>query len=100
MVKGEDLPVVNMENKFQDAIQVITDKKLGVAVVVDEKGMLKGLLTDGDIRRALQKHTEISGLKVKDVMTIGAKQLQKMLLLRRRFKYGKIFDYFFGDSKT
>lgn len=77
MVKGEDLPVVNMENKFQDAIQVITDKKLGVAVVVDEKGMLKGLLTDGDIRRALQKHTEISGLKVKDVMTIGAKTIAK-----------------------
>lgn len=77
MVKGENLPVVAMETKFQDAIQVITDKKLGVTVVVDEAGALKGLLTDGDIRRALQKHTEISGLKVKDVMTMGAKTIDK-----------------------
>jgi arabinose-5-phosphate isomerase len=48
-----------------------------VTIVVDKNGALKGLLTDGDIRRALQKYSEISGLKVKDVMTMGAKTIDK-----------------------
>ena len=77
MIKEEKLPVVSMENDFREAIREITDKKLGVTIVVDENGALKGLLTDGDIRRALQKYTDISGLKVKDVMTMGAKIIEK-----------------------
>ena len=77
MTKEENLPVVNMETDFREAIQEITAKKLGVTIVVDEKCALKGLLTDGDIRRALQKHNDISGLKVKDVMTMGAKIIDK-----------------------
>ncbi len=77
MTTGENLPIVNMETNFRDAIQEITLKKLGVTVVVDDNCLLKGLLTDGDIRRALQKHSEISGLKVKDVMTMNAKTIDK-----------------------
>lgn len=77
MIIGENLPVVNTENNFLDAIKEITAKKLGLTVVVDEKGALSGLLTDGDIRRALHKYNDISGLQVKDVMTIGARTVDK-----------------------
>lgn len=77
MVKEDSLPIVSTENMFRESIQEISSKKLGLAVVVDETGKLKGLLTDGDIRRALQKYSDISGLKVKDVMTIGAKTIEK-----------------------
>jgi len=80
MAKEENLPIVNTENRFQDAIQEISNKKLGLTVVVDEKNTLVGLLTDGDIRRALQKYSDISNLKVKDVMTVGARTIAKEAL--------------------
>jgi len=77
MVFGQDLPIVVQELYFQDAIKEISAKKLGLTVVVDENNIFKGLLTDGDIRRALQKYSDISELKVKDVMTIGARTIAK-----------------------
>ena len=77
MISGENMPVVNMESRFQDAIQEISAKKLGVTIVIDDYGLLKGVLTDGDIRRTVQKHNEISTLKVKDVMTTGVKTINR-----------------------
>lgn len=77
MVSGENLPVVTMECKFQEAIQEVSSKRLGVTIVVDENNSLKGLLTDGDIRRAVQKYNNFAELKVKDVMTMGAKTIKK-----------------------
>lgn len=77
MITGEDLPIVNTELAFQEAVKEISAKKLGVAIVINEKNALKGLMTDGDIRRAVQKYDNISELKVKDVMKEGAKTIKK-----------------------
>jgi len=77
MTAGEDLPVVHNDMAFQEAVKEISLKKLGVTLVVDENNKFQGLLTDGDIRRTIQKYDNISGLKVLDAMTQGAKTIKK-----------------------
>jgi len=55
MHSGESLPVVLPAAPMKDVIYVISSKKLGVAVVADEKNVMKGIITDGDLRRQLEK---------------------------------------------
>lgn len=63
------LPIIKLGESFKDAVIEITNKKIGCVCVVDEHGVLKGIITDGDVRRVLQKYDDIRGLKVNDVMT-------------------------------
>ncbi len=69
MHKEEELPVVTAQQIIQEALFVITDKGLGAALVVDEQGKLQGLLTDGDIRRALARGLEFIKQPVCNIMT-------------------------------
>jgi arabinose-5-phosphate isomerase len=50
---GRDLPVVGLRTPFREVLWEIINKKLGLTTVVDEEGRLAGLITDGDIKRAL-----------------------------------------------
>ncbi len=64
---GEDNPVVDAAATVQDALFVMTEKGLGATNVVDDDGTLIGLVTDGDIRRALSRGPE---LMLRDVVTV------------------------------
>lgn len=75
MLTGEKLPIASEESNFTDVINLITEKKLGVAILTDSNGIMTGVLTDGDIRRTLIKHSDVKNLKVKDVMTINPKTI-------------------------
>ena len=55
MIKGESLPLCRPNDRLRDALVVLTDKKCGCLLVVDETGSLQGIFTDGDLRRAFQK---------------------------------------------
>lgn len=69
MHKNDNLPLIHPENTFREAVIEITNKKLGCVCVVENGNKLVGLITDGDVRRALQKFENIDKLKVEDVMT-------------------------------
>ncbi len=69
MRSGEDLPLVDAERSILDALHVISDKRLGLAVVVGEDGALRGVLTDGDVRRALTTDPGSLAHPVRDHMT-------------------------------
>ncbi len=57
MHKGDDIPLVYNTTKMQDVIYVMSAKRLGIAVVADEKtGKLLGVISDGDLRRLLEKY--------------------------------------------
>lgn len=73
MLKGDNLPLVDENTLFLDAVKLISEKKLGCAFVVDTDDSLKGVITDGDIRRILLKHGNIETLKVKDIMVLNPK---------------------------
>ncbi len=69
MLTGESLPRNRPGDLLGQAIEEIDAKKLGVTLVVDGKGVLKGLITDGDLRRALKKWGSILERQAKEVMT-------------------------------
>lgn len=69
MHKGDNLPLVRPNNSFREAVIEITNKKLGCVCVVEDGNTLVGIITDGDVRRTLQKFDNIDQLKVVDVMT-------------------------------
>lgn len=56
MHSGENLPCVRLETHMPDVIYEMSRKGLGMTTVVDEKGCLAGVLTDGDLRRLMEKH--------------------------------------------
>lgn len=68
VMRTENLPVVSPDASFQDLILAMTDGKLGLAMVV-EQGQLKGIVTDGDLRRAWQRYQDLSGKTIADLMT-------------------------------
>jgi arabinose-5-phosphate isomerase len=73
MLTGEKLPLASEEDSFTNVIELISEKKLGIAVITDKSGIMAGVLTDGDIRRTLIKYHNIQNLKVKEVMTLNPK---------------------------
>lgn len=75
MVSGADIPSVVPETTLPDALMEISAKGLGMTTVIDNEGRLLGIFTDGDLRRALEEHGDISAVQVKDVMSQGAKTI-------------------------
>lgn len=55
MISMEKFPVVRETLFFKEALDLMSEKKLGIACIVDQNNLLKGILTDGDIRRKLLK---------------------------------------------
>ncbi len=69
MHSGDRLPRVGADATLKEAILEMSQKGLGMTAIVDAEGRVAGLFTDGDLRRALERHEDIRGLKVADVMT-------------------------------
>jgi arabinose-5-phosphate isomerase len=86
MHKGEELPVVSMNDNFVGSLGLISDKRLGCAIIIDEQGKTCGILTDGDIRRTLLKNESVADLLVKDVMTKNPKILSPNELAAKALK--------------
>tara|TARA_B100001248_G_scaffold260365_1_gene248387 strand:+ start:42 stop:1019 length:978 start_codon:yes stop_codon:yes gene_type:complete len=61
MVTGKKMPVINYNKSFKDALKIMNNKKLGI-VVIQEKKFIRGLVTDGDLRRELKNYTNGSNL--------------------------------------
>lgn len=73
MATGEAVPRVASGVPLRDAIVEMTTKRLGCTCVVHADGTLEGIITDGDLRRLLQKTTDVSSLSVSSVMTRNPK---------------------------
>ena len=61
MVTGKKLPQINFKRKLNDALKIISQKKLGVVVIIKNKN-IAGLVTDGDIRREMKFISRTKGL--------------------------------------
>lgn len=80
LCKFNEAPQVLLDTPVNEAIVEISSKRLGATAVVDEGGVLKGVITDGDLRRMLEKNTSIDQLKAKDIMTEAPKTIEKNAL--------------------
>lgn len=75
MHRGADIPIVTSETSMKDLIFIITSKKLGIAAVVNKNRKLIGVFTDGDLRRSLERETDIFKKRAGDVMIKNPKAI-------------------------
>ncbi|MEH6345519.1 MAG: KpsF/GutQ family sugar-phosphate isomerase [Bermanella sp.] len=66
---GSQIPQVSENTFVKEALMEMTQKGLGMTTIVDESNNLKGIFTDGDLRRALDKDLDFHTTQVSDVMT-------------------------------
>ncbi len=71
MHSGEAMPLVQEDTLMKKALFVITAKGLGVTGVCDSSGALKGVITDGDLRRSLEKGDDILNRRASEIMKRG-----------------------------
>ena len=69
MVHGDDNAVIHTGASFKEAIIEISKKKMGIVTVVGDNDKLAGIVTNGDIRRQLEKSVDVYSLIVDDIMT-------------------------------
>ncbi|MGB9612345.1 MAG: CBS domain-containing protein, partial [Bryobacteraceae bacterium] len=69
MHSGDEVAWVRPETSLRDVVIAMTERPLGAACVLDGNGRLAGLITDGDLRRALERHDDIRTLTAAEVMT-------------------------------
>jgi arabinose-5-phosphate isomerase len=66
----EQNPVVDIETTVREALFKMTKSRMGSTSIVDQEGKLKGIITDGDIRRLLEKSADFIDQPVKEYMTV------------------------------
>jgi len=78
MKTGEALALCKADTSMEDIVILMSEKKLGVVCVMnDENNVLVGIITEGDIRRALSHKEEFFKLKAKDIMTTKYTKVDK-----------------------
>ena len=79
MINLESTPKIKVEATIRDAIEEITNKKLGFTAIIDKQNVPKGIFTDGDLRRSLLRHisldTPISEVMKNSPITLNGKQM-------------------------
>jgi len=74
---GKAFPMVSEKALMKNAVFEITSKRLGVTAVCNTEGHLVGVITDGDLRRALEKFSDLFNRKASEVMTKNPKWIEK-----------------------
>jgi arabinose-5-phosphate isomerase len=75
---SRDIPTVKESDLFKDVIFVVSDRRKGMTMVVNETGIITGIITDGDIRRAIQRYEDVLNHRAVDVMTLGFKKISSL----------------------
>lgn len=86
MHTGEQLPRVFEDTSMKDVIFEITSKRLGVTAVLNTNGELVGVVTDGDLRRAIEKYENVLSKSASNVMTKDPKVIKKDALAANALK--------------
>ena len=81
------MPIAHENDTFLETVDLISKKKLGCALIVNDDGILTGLLTDGDIRRILLRYPDVSVLDNKTVMTRNPKTISENSMATKALAY-------------
>jgi arabinose-5-phosphate isomerase len=80
LYKNNERPVVHLEDKLDKVIMEISSKRLGATAVLDENNRIAGIITDGDLRRMLQKKLNFEEITAKDIMSPSPKTVEEDVL--------------------
>ncbi len=84
---GQEIPLVDKDSTYAEVLQEINAKKLGFTTVGDKTHKLIGIITDGDLRRALTNHHEhFFELKANEFMTTSPKTINESALAQEALK--------------
>jgi len=81
MITDDRIPMVPIDSQVRGTLKEINEKKIGATVVVDEDKKLVGMISDGDLRRALIRQENILDLMVEEVMTPSPKTVDEDLTI-------------------
>lgn len=73
--KANEVPTVALNASLKEVIVEITQKRLGLTAVLDHEGLLQGIITDGDLRRMLEKSSSIDQITAADILTPNPKTI-------------------------
>ena len=76
MRSGADLPVVPEDASFKQALLEISRGRMGMTAVLDAESRVRGIFTDGDLRRSLEKGVDLERTRITDVMTPGPRTIR------------------------
>lgn len=82
----ENLPHVALEDHIRKVILEMSGGRLGAVAVTDKQNKLLGIVTDGDLRRMLEKYQDVDGLKAKDIMSVSPKTISEEELAYNAFQ--------------
>ncbi|HEY1609205.1 MAG TPA: arabinose 5-phosphate isomerase KdsD [Paraburkholderia sp.] len=75
MRTGDQVPIVTPTATVRDALFQLTAKRMGMTAIVDDNGRVKGIFTDGDLRRVLERSGDFRELSIASVMTPGPRTI-------------------------
>ncbi|HSE43433.1 MAG TPA: KpsF/GutQ family sugar-phosphate isomerase [Acidobacteriota bacterium] len=75
MRTGDDIPIVTASSVMKDVIYEMSRKRIGITTVVDEERRVVGVISDGDLRRHLERDAQLLSRKAEDVMTRNPKTI-------------------------
>jgi arabinose-5-phosphate isomerase len=90
--KLNEKPSVLQEATLKDVIIEISKGRLGATAVIDNNGKVIGIITDGDLRRMLERTSDVSKIKAADITTFNPKTIQPEYLAVQAFEILKKFD--------
>ena len=82
----DNRPYVSLEDGIRKVILEMSGGRLGAVAVTDAEGGLLGIITDGDLRRMLEKYEDVDGLKARDIMSVSPKTIQEEELAYNAFQ--------------
>jgi arabinose-5-phosphate isomerase len=85
VMRADALPRVSSDCNFRDLLMEISSKRAGATAVVENEELL-GIVTDGDIRRAVERNANLDVLRASDLMNTSAKRIQSSALAVEGFQ--------------
>jgi D-arabinose 5-phosphate isomerase GutQ len=80
MRSGKEAPSTNINSSVTDALLEITAKRMGMTVIIDDANKVKGIFTDGDLRRLIEKNNQFQNTALIDAMTPSPRTISPELL--------------------
>lgn len=104
MHSGHAVPLVTSATLMREALFTITSKRLGITGVTDVDGNLLGVISDGDLRRALEKGVDIMNMAAGDLMTGRPKRIGRTELAARALQQMELYSitslFVFDDDEA
>jgi arabinose-5-phosphate isomerase len=102
-MRRENLPLCSLDDGIKDIIQTISESKMGLSVVMDGDTIM-GIITDGDIRRAMESREEqFFSLKARDLMSQNPKMVDaksKLTEVQKVMTEHKVNSLLVGSKET